>query len=201
MFKNLLKIIVVAPLLMAFQCDDELESTLVFNNYNVQATPQASFSVNDTIWLTGLVSSKAYDLAINDSVFYNNPQADILSIMKFIEPTQTANCIGAINKFELINELGSINFLSCENAELTVHSNITSDSLSYKYKIGLKALQAGDYIISWQNSKLTNHNRNTSIAHNYPIEDHQNQIGFNKCGNVSWRYLNESEREYYFTVE
>ncbi|TQD39860.1 hypothetical protein [Haloflavibacter putidus] len=93
MFKNLLKIIVVAPLLMAFQCDDELESTLVFNNYNVQATPQASFSVNDTIWLTGLVSSKAYDLAINDSVFYNNPQADILSIMKFIEPTQTANCV------------------------------------------------------------------------------------------------------------
>lgn len=187
---------------MAFQCDDEIESTIVFNNYNVNITPQSSFSINDTIWLNGNVSSNVYDLAINDSIFYDRSQGDVFSIMKFIEPTQSSNCRDAIDKFKLIKEVGGITFLPiCENAQMTVHSEITIDNLSYKYRIGLKALIAGDYVISWQNSTIDNENRNEYIIDNYPLENHPNQIGFNKCGNVSWRDLNESEREYYFSVE
>lgn len=201
MFKNLLKIIIIVPFLMAFQCDDEPENTLVFNTYKVKVTPQASFSINDTIWLTGIISANVYDLAINDSIFYDRAQKDVLSVMQFIEPTQTSNCVGAIDKFELLNEIGNTNFLSCENAQLTANPEITEDSLSYKYKIGLKALQAGDFVISWQDSKLGNQNRNTHIIDTYPIEHHQNQIGFNTCGKVSWRELDESEREFYFSVD
>jgi hypothetical protein len=202
MFKNLLKLIIIAPLLLAFQCDDEMESTIRFNDFNVNITPQSSFSINDTIWLNGIISSKVYDIAINDSIFYDIPQGDVLSIMKFIEPTQSSNCKDAIDKFELINEVGEISFLPiCENAQMTVHSEISIDNLSYRYRIGLKALVTGDFVISWQNSTIDNENRNEYIIENYPIEYHQNQIGFDKCGNVSWRYLNESEREYYFSVE
>lgn len=48
---------------------------------------------------------------------------------------------------------------------------------------------------------LQNSNRNEFIIENYPIENFPNQIGFNSCGDVSWRYLNESDKEYYFKVE
>jgi hypothetical protein len=122
--------------------------------------------------------------------------------MKFIEPTQTSNCRDALDKFELINEVGGITFLPiCENAQMTATPELTIDCSSYKYRIGLRALVPGDFVISWQDSKIDNENRNENIIDNYPLEFHQNQIGFNKCGNVSWRDLNESEREYYFSVD
>lgn len=200
--KNLLKILFVAPLLMAFQCNDEIDNNLVFNNFKVNITPQSSFSTNDTIWIRGITSSKAYDLAANDSIFSERFLGDVFSIMKFMQPTQTSNCIDAIDNFELINESGEISFLPvCENAQLIAHSKITLDSLSYVYKIGLKPLIQGDFVISWQDSKINNELRNEYIIDNYPINDFPNQIGFNKCGNVSWRYLNESKREFYFKIE
>ena len=202
MQRILLKILAIVPLLMAFQCDDEIESTLVFNNYKVHITPQSSFSTNDTIWIHGITSSKAYDLAINDSIFSERSAGDVFSIMKFIQPTQTSNCIDAIDNFELISQINEITFLPvCENAQMTVHPEITSDSLSYRYKIGLKPLMQGEFVISWQNSKIENEFRHEYIIDNYPIDNFPNQIGFNKCGNVSWRYLSESEREFYFSVE
>lgn len=202
MLKNYLRILFIAPLLMAFQCEDEIESTLVFNNYKVNITPQTPFSTNDTIWIMGITSSKAYDLEINDSIFSERFAGDVFSIMKFIQPTQTSNCIDAIDNFELINVIGGITFLPvCENAQITAHPEITFDSLSYRYKIGLKPLNQGDFVVSWQDSKINNSDRNEYIIDNYPIDNFPNQIGFNKCGNVSWRYLNESEREFYFIVE
>ncbi|MFT4848889.1 MAG: hypothetical protein ACI83B_001425 [Sediminicola sp.] len=122
--------------------------------------------------------------------------------MKFIEPTQTSNCKDAIDKFELINEVGYFSFLpACENAQMTATSEMTIDDSSYTYRIGLRALESGDFVISWQNSKIDNENRNEYIIDNYPIEFHQNQIGFNKCGSVSWRFLNDSDKEYYFSIE
>ncbi|MBC3845999.1 hypothetical protein H8K90_06390 [Winogradskyella echinorum] len=201
--KKIFKIILFTPFLLAMQCDDDsTESTLIFNDYNVYITPQSSFSVNDTIWLEGIVSSKAYDLAINDSIIANRSTGDTFSIMKFIEPTQSSNCKDAIDKFELIYNIGLSTFLPiCENAQMTLHSEISNDNLSYKYKIGLKALDPGDYVVSWQNSIVKNENRNEYIIENYPIEHHANQIGYNKCGNVSWRFLNESDKEYYFSIE
>jgi hypothetical protein len=203
MYKNFLKLIFLTPFLMAFQCDDEIESTFIFNNYTVSVTPQSNFLVDNIIWINGSVSSKVYDLETNDSIFLDNwSQGDQFSIMKFIEPTQSSNCIDAINNFELIIDVGDFSFLpSCENAEMTAQSELSIDTLSYTYRIGLKALASGDYVISWNNSTINNENRNEYIINNYPLENFPNQIGFDKCGNVSWRLLNESEREFYFSVE
>ncbi|PQV49592.1 hypothetical protein CLV33_103229 [Jejuia pallidilutea] len=203
MFKKVLKFILVAPLLMAFQCEDEFEeSTLVFNSFKVNISAQSSFSLNDTIWITGKTSSKVFDLALNDSIFAESPRSDIFSIYKFIEPTEVYNCKDAIDKFDLMFDIGQFSALpSCENAQLQVIPRLETNNISYTYRIGLKPNFTGDYVISWQDGIIRNLDRNEFIINNYPIANYPNQIGFNSCDNVSWRFLNESEREYYFTVE
>ncbi|MFD2543773.1 hypothetical protein ACFSSB_15710 [Lacinutrix gracilariae] len=203
MSKYIIRLIILAPILMAFQCeDDDTTGTFIFNDYKISVTPQSSFSINDTIWIDGKVSSLAFDTAINDSIFPGWSQGDQISIMKFIQPTQSSNCKDAIDNFELITELGNISFLPvCENGQMTIQSEINADSLNYSYRIGLKALNIGDFVLSWNNSSVTNANRNEYILDDYPLEFHPNQLGFNKCGNVSWRFVNESDKEFYFKVE
>ncbi|MFK7746866.1 MAG: hypothetical protein AB8B65_00610 [Kordia sp.] len=203
MFKKIMKYAMLAPLLMAFQCEeDEVESTLVFNKYKASITASSSFSTDDTIWISGKVSSNAFDLAVNDSVFSDNPQSDVFSVYKLIEPTEVSNCKDAIDQFELIIDSGLYSFLpSCENAQITASPELESNNSTYSYRIGLKPLTPGDYVISWQNAAIRNTNRNEAIIEAYPIENHPNQIGFDRCGSTSWRFLNESQREYYFTVE
>ncbi|HLV15207.1 MAG TPA: hypothetical protein VKY41_08505 [Xanthomarina sp.] len=193
----------MAPLLMATTCEDDLEeNTIVYNVYKTQVTPEYSFSMNDTIWISGKISSKVYDEAVNDSIFLENPHTDEFSIHKFIEPTEASNCKDAVDAFELIINKGQLSFMpSCENGKLKAFPELENNNDYYSYRIGLKPNTNGDYVISWPNSMLQNFNRNEFIIDNYPIENHPNQIGFNSCGTVSWRYLNESDKEYYFTVE
>lgn len=203
MFKKFLKLILVAPLLMAFQCEDDFdESTLVFNSFKVNITAQSNFSLNDTIWITGRTSSNVFDLALNDSIFAENPRSDVFSIYKFMEPNEVSNCKDAINAFDLRFDSGQFSALpSCENAQLQVIPELENNNIFYTYRIGLKPNFTGDYVISWEDAIIGNLDRNEFIINNYPIANHPNQIGFNSCNNVSWRFLNESQGEYYFTVE
>lgn len=188
---------------MGTTCEDELEeSPLVFNVYSAKVTPRSSFSVNDTIWISGKISSNVFDKSVNDSIFNDDPQTDDFSIYKFIEPTKVSNCKGAIDSFELIMNRGQLPFISsCENSKLHAFPELENNNVFYSYRIGLKPKNIGDYVISWRNGILQNSKKNESIIESYPIENHPNQIGFNSCGNVSWRYLNESDKEYYFTIE
>lgn len=203
MFDKTVKLVIIALLLMAFQCEDDLEeSTVVFSTFKSNVTPQSSFSVNDTIWISGKVSSMVFDLSVSDSIFSESPQSDVFSVYKFIEPTDVSNCKDAIDQFELVFDIGQYSFLSsCENAQIQALPTLESENSFYTYRIGLKPINPGDYVISWQNATLQNTNRNEFIIENYPIENHPNQIGFNSCGNVSWRFLNESDKEYYFSIE
>ncbi|SEA55295.1 hypothetical protein [Bizionia paragorgiae] len=101
-----------------------------------------------------------------------------------------------------ITASGGLSFLpSCENGQMTVHSELSTDGSFYSYRIGLKALHLGDFVLSCNHSFLTIDQRNEFIFDDYPIELHPNQLGFNKCGNISWRFVNESPKEFYFRVE
>ncbi|WP_340065673.1 hypothetical protein [Ascidiimonas aurantiaca] len=201
--KKLCIFILIAPLLMAFQCEDEFEERpLVYNVYKTKVTPGSHFSVNDTIWITGRVSSNAFDESMNDSVFSNSPQKDVFSIYKFFEPNDLSNVRDAINQFTLVFEIGQFSFLPvCENAQIQALPELENNSGLYIYKIGLRPITTGDYVISWQNAIIQNSDRNEFIIDNYPIENNPDQIGFNSCGSLSWRFLNESEKEYYFKVQ
>ena len=145
MFNNKLKFLFLAPLLIASKCDDDIENTLLFNSYKIEVTPNLNFSLNDTIWIRGKTSSKAFDLSINDSIFNNTPQDDIFSIYKFIQPTENSNCIDAIDKFEVIPDTYNIWFLpTCQNAHIAVSPELEDNALFYSYRIGIKPTTVGD---------------------------------------------------------
>ena len=201
-FKKTIKYLFLAPLLMAFQCEDDLITTITTNSYSIKITPKQSFSLNDTIWIEGRISSKAYDSAIEDSIFNENNQENQLSIFKFIEPTEHSNAKDAIDSFELIFDVGQYSFLeSCKNAQLSANAVLDKNQLFYTYKIGLKPKLKGDFVIRGLDGKIQNIERNLFIADKYPIERHPNQIGFLKCERVSWLYIDQSTREFLFKVE
>jgi hypothetical protein len=172
------------------------------NFYNVSLTPKANFKINsDTIWINGIVSSKVFDESIRDSIFSGKPIKDVISVYKFVSPTKDYNSTDAIDRFQLIDDINGIDFFeSCKNGTIIKSSILSSNGLFFKYRLGLIPKCLGSYTISFQNSKIQNFNRNINIVENYPIGDFPNQIGFISCGKLSWRKLNESEREYYFNV-
>ena len=59
---------------MAFQCDDDVLSTIETNPYSIKITDNKTFSLSDTIWIEGRVSAKAFDTTIGDSIFNDNNQ-------------------------------------------------------------------------------------------------------------------------------
>ena len=71
MIWKIVKLITMALLLMAFQCEEEYERKLKYDEYKVHITPSSSFSLDDTICIRGKVSSHVYDVSINDSTLFN----------------------------------------------------------------------------------------------------------------------------------
>ncbi|TPV33501.1 hypothetical protein FJ651_10485 [Paucihalobacter ruber] len=202
MKKCIIQLILLSPFLMAFQCDEEEESQLFFSSYKATISAQSNFSTGETIWIEGRISAQAFDTAVNDSVFAEQPEPDEFSVYKLMTPNALSNAKDAVGEFEIITERGEfLMALPCENALLRIWPELDEDNQFYSYRIGLKTNEPGDYVLSWRKGFIQNTNRHTFIIDNYPIENHPNQIGFNTCGSVSWRFLNDSEREYYFTVE
>lgn len=190
------------PFLLAFQCEEETESPLVFNNYKVAITSQASFDLNDTIWIEGSVSSKAFDVILNDSLFVDYTQEDQFLVMKFVQPSLGPYTKDAIDYFDLIYETGAFSFLPiCENAQISALGELSDDQLFYNYKIGLKPLVPGDYVLSWFHAEIFNEDRNEQILTEYITAHNSEYLEFDKCGQGSSRIISESEREFYFTVE
>ena len=207
MLKITIRLTSRALLLMAFQCDDEVESQLEFNTYKVNLTANSPLSLNDTLWIKGRISSMIFDGAINDSIFNDNLGyvGNQFSIYKFMEPTPIANCKDAIDQFELIIDTGTYRFLpSCENAQISASPQLSIDQTQYAYRIGLKPLTTGDYLINWDyidSVFIQNENRNEALAENYPIANMPNTLGLEKCGITSSLDLNNTDRVFLFRVE
>ncbi len=190
------------PFLMAFQCEEDEEPSYSFNTFRVQISPESNFSLNDTIWVEGLVSSQVLDLETNDSITGIDPQTDNFGVFKFINPTDISNCQDAIDQFELVLDIGdTFGIPVCENADVLALPELDSDETSFRYRIGFKPITTGDFVFSFRNAELRNTARNEVIIEDYPITNFPGQIGFQRCERVSWRILSESEREYYFSVQ
>ena len=85
MFKNKLNFLWAIPLLMAFQCGDDFVY-LEYNPYKANVTPNLNFSQNDTIWIYGRTSRKAFDPSVNDSVFGNTPKVTYFQYINSSDP-------------------------------------------------------------------------------------------------------------------
>jgi hypothetical protein len=202
MKKRIIQLFLLLPFLMAFQCNEETEIQLFYNSYKASISEQSNFSTGETIWIEGKVSARAFDTAVKDSVFTEQPEPDEFSVYKLITPDALSNAKDAVGNFEIITERGEYATVApCYNAFLRIWPELNEDNEFYSYRIGLTTDEPGDYVLSWRQGVIQNANRHTFIIDNYPIENRSNQIGFNTCGSVSWRLLNESQREYYFKVE
>ena len=126
-------------------------------------------------------------------------------VYKLTSNGENTNCIDAIDNFELQFEMGNFSFLpGCENAQITAIPQLNQDDQLYQFKIGLTPQFRADYVINWvirASTSIQNTERNESIALNYPLQNHPNQLGFNQCGNVSWLFLEDASQAYFFTVE
>ncbi|MFY0603727.1 MAG: hypothetical protein JXQ93_07235 [Flavobacteriaceae bacterium] len=202
MKKTILRLLLLSPILMAFQCFDD-EYDIIQNEYNVTLTNQSNFAVNDIIWVEGKVSSKGFDTEVNDSIFLESPVIEDLNIMRLVQQnsiTSQANSRGAINDFVIVNDIGSNSSGLCDLAAVIVTSELSADEKFYTYRIGFKATTQGDYFISFRKSDITNSTRNESIFNPYRLTNNENVLGFDLCGNTSARLTNESDREFFFTV-
>lgn len=200
----LLSLLCLAPLLMATKCDDDDKPSMSIHNYKVVIKPESSVELNDTVWVEGRVSSKAYSLTLRDSVFNTTSMTDFISVFKFVTPDLVAdiNTEGALNSFELIKDKGNIHIGAvCTNAELLIEGVLSPDESAYVYRLGFKALQKGDYLFRWDNrNQIVNIDRHIGILSGYSLKT-PNQIGFNRCGSFSWTINGRDlDQEYLFNV-
>ncbi|MHB0756962.1 hypothetical protein [Polaribacter sp. M15] len=205
--KKIITLFALSILLMAFQCEDEpsVYENYEFNKIKVNITPKSSFKKSDTIWIEGIVSSNVYDKIIQDSIFYEIGFSPAISLYKLVKPENNAtNSKDAVDKFEIIYDTNKISFLGrCENSTFFPETELSDNEKNYKYKLGLKPLLKGDYIINfWNDSKILNTNLNDYILNDYRLINLDTKIGFNSCGRTSYKsFENENTREYFFTVE
>jgi len=199
--KNVFKLFVLSFFLMAFQCDDDMGSSLVFNTFKTSVTPQSNFTLNDTIWVTGKISSRVFDNETNDSIFFNDhPFSDEFLVMKLINSNPEFTSEGAIDHFKIVTSVGDSYTSVCDESNLIAQNALGSDMEFYTYKIGFVPLQTADYVFSFRDATLTNSERNEHIIQNYLMAAHPGEIGFDQCGSYSYRILSETNREFYFTV-
>lgn len=197
--KKIAKILPFIILLMSFQCNDE-HYEKVHPKPTIKVSENTVLKINDTIWIRGFVSSKLYDTQINDSVFYSNPYIESLSLMKLVTPNDLRNSVGAVKRFKLVNQIGTLNASSCKESSLSIKTVLNKDRF-YEYKIGIIPLNKGDFFISSSMGKIINLNKNTNILNNYTTPNNNNFINFERCGVYNSRLTSESESEYFFKVE
>lgn len=187
-----LKILFLPSIFLATQCSDEMEKQAIStNNFKVSVTPKSTFKINDTLWVEGNMSSKSKD---------STALEDHISLFRLTDPVHSVNAKDALDSFQLIENVGTTNPLGfCKNSDLIIRSKVSEKESSYK--LGLKALNPGDYVlILGTNSRIVNSNKNIDIASEYSMPNLPDQIGFNRCGHVSWGKYKDSDKAYYFKV-
>ena len=183
------------------ECDCVLPQK-ISNFYKVSITQKSKFKIGkDTIWINGFVSTKVYDEAIKDSIFSEEYIKDVFSIYKLVSPTDNYNCVDGLDKFKLVDKSNGIEFFeSCKNSTVSKNTILSPDGFFFEYRLGFVPKFSGDFMISFQKSIILNTNKNTNIIEKYSIKEMTDKIGFNSCGQLSWRELKDSEKEYYFNV-
>ena len=209
MKKNLRKALFIctfSPLLMAVLCEPEPDPEFILrdNQTKVLLSEGPTFAVNDTLWISGNVTSMAFDEISGDSIMNPNEWSqDIISVMRLRSAVNTSNTIQAIEEFDLVSQVGSIDFLGvCPESELIAIGPLSETGEQYAYRIGLIPKNTGDFVLSWLDPvNLRNANLNVQILANYPIDGNANTLGLTKCGVTSTRPdVAEARREYFFTV-
>ena len=198
--KTIFKILLLSPFLMATTCDDEFP-TLYANPIVSTVSPHATYNTNDTIWIQGRTSSRAYNTTTRDSVFNDvNLPFCSLRVYKLVLPENRLNTSIAIDKFGFIQAKGAFTLLESCNGGFAIEPELSQDSMSYIYKLGLKALAPGDYMIRTDDSTINNNNIHTEISNKYQIPQYLDYIEMTSCYGNSDIQISTAKQLYFFTI-
>ena len=203
--KKIVFALATCPLLLAVLCEEEEISTVSDRNKTkITLSEGPNFTLNDTLWITGRVSSMLTDLSTGDSIMNSNETIrDIISVMRLQTAVNTSNTTEAVSEFEIVSRIGSIDFLGiCPDSELIARAPLTENEQEYVYKIGLVPSNTGDFVLSWlEPADLRNSNLNLQILEQYAFSNSPNSLGLSKCGITSTVLdVRESQREFFFSV-
>ena len=185
---------------MATTCDDDFP-TLYSNPIISTVSPQATYTTNDTIWIQGRTSSRAYNTKTQDSIFNDiNLPFCSLRVYKLVIPENRVNTTLAIDKFSFIQTTGTFTALEACNSGFAIEPELSQDSMSYIYKLGLKALAPGDYMIRTDDSTINNINIHTEISNKYQIPQYLDYIEMMSCYENSDIQISTAKQLYFFTI-
>ena len=203
--RTTLLLVTASQLFMAVLCErEEIGQVTTRNPFTVTVSNEANFSINDTLWITGRVSSQLFNETTGDSVMNTNQfTRDIISVMRLKTAAENTNTVEALEEFELVAEVGTTDFLGrCPESELIAQAPLAENGQQYAYRIGLVALNSGDFVLSWvEPVTLVNERLNTQILENYPINSRSNKLGLLKCGVGNFiEDVNTDRRSFFFEV-
>lgn len=191
---------------MAVLCEKEEEfPALVFPQTKVTLSESPVFSTTDTVWISGEVTSMAFNEDLQDSVANSNENlSDVISVLRLRPQNRISNTIDATADFELVTRRGSIDFLgACPQADIIANGPKTANSTSYRYEIGLVPKNTGDFVLNWLlPANLRNSNLNIAILEKYPMDGGTNELGLTRCGITSSQLdVRGARNSFFFTVE
>ena len=208
MFRKIRKRVLVsafAPLPLAVICEEEEAfAPLVYNEISISLSEGPDFSINDTLWISGTVSSLVFDEEAQDSIPNPNESIhDIFSVLRLQSANNRSNTIEAIAEFDLVPRGGSFDFLgACPESELIAIAPLTANGDRYAYELGLVPQNTGDFVLSWlEPVVLRNPDLNLEILESYPLHGNTNTLGLTKCGITSTLPdVRSGRRAFFFSV-
>ncbi|WP_394750896.1 hypothetical protein [Spongiimicrobium salis] len=205
--KIALLLVGLSPLLLAILCEEEDLGLEIGPRNKTAVTLSAGpiFSVNDTLWINGKVSSMIATGTPGDSIANENAFIrDIISVMRLKTADRNSNTREAVDEFQWVTRIGSIDFLgACPDSELIAQGPLTENGQEYEYEIGLVPVNRGDFVLSWlEPVAIRNTNLNTELLEQYQLEDNPNALGLTKCGITSTiPSVQQSKGEFFFSVD
>jgi glutamine cyclotransferase len=203
--RKIVLIISTSPLLLAVLCEkDNFDTLAVPNETKVSISQGPNFSLNDTIWVSGQVSSMLFDEVTSDSI--RNPNEtikDLVDVLQLTEENGDSNTKEALIDFEIIVLKGVTELArQCPESKLITVAELRTDMSFYEYEIGFVAKTSGDFVLSWEGPIiLKNDNRNTEILNSYPVKGETNFLGLTNCEITSLILdVESSGDEFFFTV-
>jgi hypothetical protein len=173
------------------------------NKFEVSISSKDSFSLKDTIWVEGYVSSNVYDDCENDSVPYTTSMHNGFKVLRLTKDLvyRKYNSYLSIENFNFILRKG----ISFTNNKCAISIEADSNNIQKinSYKMGLIPKEKGDYFIHFYFTEQTiNSNNSIHIFKNYELKGFSNELHYLDCNN-QLIILNANSKNdiYFFRVE
>lgn len=197
-------IVAIAPLLMAIQCEeDDFCGFDSFEGYSLSIeNARANYAINDTIWVSGSVSSEqSFFCEGNEESRINldqNEFRDAFFPLK-LENSNRTNAVVSTLDFDYVIDLGEAfdpNF--CLDSYFVL-PNLTQNQEQYQFRVGLVPKESGSYAITSVFSSVFTDMINLNLEVFQPFDGFEDALKFENCDDIYTR-RNRDLSNFFFTI-